>query len=235
VREAQRPLPPAEPRQRWRLTYARSPVDGEEAIVGRDYIAQWERALLDSGLPVVMTDGGRPRVAIGASLPPRMSARAELADLWLTARLPAWSVRDSLESVLPAGHRIVELEDIWLAAPALAGKVAAAIYLVTLPGAPDVPGLSMAVDRVLAAGHIARERAKGGSVKAYDLRPLIVGIEVVTGGPAPGLRLTTRIHPELGTGRPDEVLGAVAAEAGLPLEAGSVVRERLLLSDELAG
>ena len=46
------------------------------------------------------------------------------------------------------------------------------------------------------------------------------------------VRLRTRIHPELGSGRPDEVVAALADELGSPLEAAETVRERLLLTDE---
>jgi radical SAM-linked protein len=229
------PAPVAEPRQRWRLTYARTPIEGDDGLVGHDYIALWERVLTSCGLPLVMTEGGRPKFAIAAPLPARMSARAELADIWLTRRLPAWRVRESLEAVLPAGHTIEGLEDIWLGGPALVGRVAAADYLVTLDGAPDDTTVVAAVDRVLASDRLARERTKGGVVKVFDLRPLIVAITVLGSGSSTALRLTTRIHPELGTGRPEEVVAAIASEAGVVLEANGIVRERLVLSDELGG
>ena len=48
------------------------------------------------------------------------------------------------------------------------------------------------------------------------------------------LRMRTRIHPELGTGRPDEVVAALADEAGTHLAIERAVRERLLLADELS-
>jgi len=47
------------------------------------------------------------------------------------------------------------------------------------------------------------------------------------------VRTRTRFHPELGTGRPEEVLAALADAAGRPLEAATIVRERLLLIDDL--
>jgi hypothetical protein len=47
------------------------------------------------------------------------------------------------------------------------------------------------------------------------------------------VRLRARIHPELGTGRPDEVIAALGDEAGVTLTVESLVRERLLLADEL--
>jgi hypothetical protein len=43
----------------------------------------------------------------------------------------------------------------------------------------------------------------------------------------------TRFHPELGTGRPEEVIGALSTIIGRPLTVASIVRERLVLADDL--
>jgi hypothetical protein len=47
------------------------------------------------------------------------------------------------------------------------------------------------------------------------------------------VRLRTRIHPELGSGRPEEALAALEDELGLPLEGVATVRERLVLAEDL--
>ena len=46
------------------------------------------------------------------------------------------------------------------------------------------------------------------------------------------VRMRTRFHPELGTGRPEEVLAALAEAAGHPLIAEAIIRERLILADD---
>lgn len=241
------PVAPARPdaRQRWRLTFERVVDADGETQGGRDYFALWESALAESALPVAVTDTRRLRFAIGAPLPLRTAGRAELADLWLTERLAAWRVREALERVLPAGHRLDVLEDVWLGAPALAGRVAAADYLVTLRGNVDAGTIASAAGRLLAADHLPRERAKGGGVKTYDLRPLLILVDVAAdaalaadaaptaAGGAVVVRVRTRIHPELGSGRPEEVIAALADEAGVPLDAAETIRERLVLSDDL--
>ncbi len=232
---------PLEARQRWRLTFSRLASAKGETPSGRDYIALWETALADCGLPVAMTDAGRFRFALAAPLPARTSGRAELADLWLTERAPAWRVREGLDRVLPPGHALVALEDTWLGAPALAGRVAAADYRVSLRGALDHDAIAAAAERLLAAPRLDRERAKGGGVKSYDLRPLLISIATgVEAGEADAarderivVRVRTRIHPELGSGRPEEVVAALAEALGAPLEATETIRERLLLSDDL--
>jgi hypothetical protein len=242
---ASEPTPPApsEARQRWRLTFAREVAVDSETIAGRDYIEQWEAALLSSGLPVATTDAGRLRFTLGAPLPARTAGRAELADLWLTERVTAWRAREGLGPVLPPRHDLVGLEDVWLGAPPLVGRVAAADYAVTLGGGVDRAALDAAAGDLLAADRLIRERAKGGGVKTYDLRPLLVSIETdtiahtdaVVGDEMLVVRVRTRIHPELGSGRPEEVVAALAAALGSPLEPIATVRERLVLLEDLDG
>lgn len=228
---------PLEPRQRWRLTFARAVGPDTDTPVGREYIALWETALADSRLPVASTDAGRFRFALAAPLPARTAGRAELADLWLTERVAAWQVREALDRVLPPGHELRSLENVWLGAPALAGRVAAAEYAVTLRAPTDATAIAMAADRLLAAAQLVRERSKGGGVKTYDLRPLILSIETATiATPAEHsvvVRVRTRIHPELGSGRPEEVIAALAEEVGSALEPVETIRERLVLIDDL--
>ena len=235
--------PPSEARQRWRITFCRDFRRGEHGLVGRDYFAAWEDALGRCALPVAETAAGRQRFSLAAPLPASSGGEAELAELWLTARLPAWRLREALTPLLPPGHRISDLEDVWMGAPALAGRVAAAEYRVTLADEPDLRALAAACQRLLDATSLPRARAKGGAMKSYDLRPLLIAIRIGDGETADSsegrgnkpvvVRLRTRIHPELGSGRPEEVLAALADELGVPLQAAETVRERLVLADEL--
>jgi radical SAM-linked protein len=226
------PRPALEPRQRWRVTFGRAASTGDEIPSGRDYIGRWEETLLASGLPVLVLASGRPRIALGAPLPTGCAAEAELLELWLTELRPAWAVREGIEPGLPPGHRLTVLESIWLGAPALSGQIAAADYEVRLDGDVGAAELQAAAKRTLDATTLPRDRLKGGVVKTYDLRPLIVSLEA-GGAEDAGVKMRTRIHPELGTGRPDEVVAALADEVGRPLPIVSTVRRRLLLVDEL--
>jgi hypothetical protein len=223
---------PAVARQRWRLVLARS-ADAP-ALAGRDLSEAWEGALEDSGLPLFRAAGRvRARVAFGAPIPASLAAEHELADILLTEALPAWRVREALLARLPDGWRLLELHDVWLGAPALAGQVAAADYRIAL-GEADAPAVAAAAAQLLTAAALPRERPKGGSVVSYDLRPLLVDVGVADAGPPLLLRARTRFHPVLGTGRPEEVVAALGDAAGIRLVAGPIVRERLILADELA-
>ena len=231
------PSPPIrpEPRQRWRLVLARD-ADAP-AQTQRELGAAWEAAMVAAALPLAWTEGAvpRPRVSFGAPLSVGMAAEAELIDIVLTERWPMWRVREAIDPQVPAGWRLIRLEDVWLAGPPLAGRVAAADYRIRL-----VPDAAVAVDTiraacaaVLAATRLPRERVKGGGTVTYDLRPLLADVRVLEAGPPLVLEARTRIHPELGTGRPEEVVAAIAERAGAPLEIDAIVRERLLLADEL--
>jgi hypothetical protein len=227
--------PPAsrEPRQRWRLTFARELGAADPPAIGRAYALQWEAALVASGLPVVIADSGRPRFALAAQLPAGAAGRAELADTWLTERWPAWRVREALEPVMLPDHELGRVEDTWLGAPALAGRVAAADYLVELYEPLDRIVAVDAATRLLAAASLPRTRLKGGEAKSYDLRPLLLGIDILASSSGGRVRVRTRLHPELGAGRPDEVIAALAEEVGTTLTPSATARERLLLLEDL--
>ena len=157
--------------------------------------------------------------------------------MFLLERRLVWQVREALETRLPTGHRWVAAEDVWLGAPALAGRVTAAdwrVELGSMTAAHDLERLRAAARSLIAARELPRVRAKGGEEKRYDLRPLLADVTVEQDGPTAAIRFRTRILPELGSGRPDEVLAALSEAAGLAVEARTVVRSRLLLTDDLA-
>jgi radical SAM-linked protein len=176
------------------------------------------------------------RLAFAAPLPVGVAGEAELIDLSLTERLPTWHVREALDGRLPAGWSLVDLYDVWPAGPALPGRVVAADYRFELAGPIDSAAVAEAVRRTLEAQELPRERVKGGGTVRYDLRPLIADVSVIpeAAGDSPVVvRARTRFDPELGTGRPDEVLAALCDAAGRPIEAKAIVRERLILVDDL--
>jgi radical SAM-linked protein len=223
----------AEPRQRWRLVVARSAAAPEQPH--RDVTEGWVAAIADAGLPVAWTEGARsrPRIAFGAPLPIGMAANAELIDIVLTERWPTWRLREALADRLPAGWHLVEVQDVWLAGPPLAGRVAAADYRVVVAGSVPAERLRSAADELLAASNLPRSRARGDGSVEYDLRPLLIAVTVEDGSPLTVIT-RTRFHPELGTGRPEEVVAALGDRVGQALQASSIVRDRLILVEDLA-
>jgi hypothetical protein len=151
----------------------------------------------------------------------------------LVDRRRTWEVREALDPVLPPGHELVDLEDVWLGAPPLPGRVAAAEYRVRLerPGAGR-DALTAAASTLLEARELPRVRQKGSGPVPYDLRPLLADISIGDGEP-PEITMRTVFHVQRGTGRPEEVVAALGDELGIPLRPESVVRAGLLLEDDV--
>jgi radical SAM-linked protein len=220
----------AEPRQRWRITFAR-PADPAQTTQ-RDFAAAWLDGLARAGLPLTGGGRGRQPLSFGAALPVGIAAEREVADILLTDRRRIDQVRTAVESAAPPGVTILELHDVWLGEPPIAAAVGGADYLVTLDSGGEVEELPAAAQRLLAAPAITWRRPRGGGTQTVDLRPLILGIDVVGDTPT-RVRMRCRIHPERGSGRPDEIVAALSEVLGRPLAIAWVVRERVLLATEV--
>ncbi|HEY8438302.1 MAG TPA: DUF2344 domain-containing protein [Candidatus Limnocylindrales bacterium] len=224
-------------RQRWRITYERDPVAPER--VGRAALDEWGDTFERSRLwPARMpTDPGRVRLAFAAPLAANATGCRELVDVWLLERVARWKLREAIASTLPADHRWVDAEDVWLGDPPLPGQVVAATWRVTVtsdaPGPVDRDRLRRAIDETLAAASIERVRTRGGTTRRYDLRPLLGRVELLPGDPLE-LVMRTRFDPERGAGRPEEVIAAIADAAGAPLEVDSLIRTGLILARDAA-
>jgi radical SAM-linked protein len=191
----------------------------------------WENAVEATGLPVHRAAGRtRTRVAFAAPLQLGLAAERELAEVLLVERVPIWRVREALTGRLPAGWRLVDLYDVWVGGPPLAGRVIAADYRIELQDGPEPDRLAEAAWALLAARELPRVRQKGEGSVAYDLRPLLADVSVDRSGAV--IRARTRIHPELGTGRPEEVVAALGDQLGRALEVRAIVREGVILAGE---
>jgi hypothetical protein len=206
------------------------------SAAARDTAAEWEAAVIASGLPVVLSGArgsgsraARPRILFAASLPPLAEADAELADLLLYETRPVWDVRDRLRHHLPAGTELVDLHDVWLGEPALPSIVVAADWRVTLEDSPSAEQLTAAAGSLLASPTLPRPRLRGGATSTYDLRPLVGDVTVE--GVRPVVLIRTLFHPERGVGRPEEVVDALAGLLGRPLAIERLIRLRLVLDE----
>jgi radical SAM-linked protein len=216
----------SEIRQRWRLIFAR----GEDAryLSHLDAVRAWERAFRRGQIPVATSEGfsPRPKLVFAAPLQLGLLAERELADLYLSERLTSPDLRARLAAGMPRGYRIVDLHDVWVGTPALAPQLAAADYRLTLFNVEHVE-LEAAIERLMAAPKLARIRLRERKSIAYDLRPLLLDLRVhepdpeatptgQAGGAAPrGLWLRLRHSQNGGSGRPEEVVGALADELGM--------------------
>ena len=207
---------------RYRITFA---ITHAMRYVGHlDLLRAWERTLRRAELPLAYTQGfhPHPRIQIAAALPLGCTAAAELMDLWLEVDLPAGALEERLEAALPPGLRLRRIQRMPAGKPhfeqwLVAGEYRGVVVVGGLPGE-----IGERVSRVLACESLPRERRE----KSYDLRPLILHLEVRQAGvPSLGMRLRLQAGA---TGRPDEVAEALGVEGTALL----FTRERLLLTDE---
>jgi radical SAM-linked protein len=216
---------------RLRLTYSKT---GSLRYTGHlDLHQVWERTVRRAGLPLAYTQGFHPtpRLQIAAALPLGFIGRQEVLDLWLTAPPPPGDLCLLLQAAAPPGLGILSIVQVDDKSPALQTQVESAEYLISFLEPPDSLALAAGVSQVLAAASLPRER-RG---KPYDLRPLLLSLELLpideapaASQPAPGLsmRLAAR---EGATGRPEEVLAVL----GLPLENARIERTRLIFKNAI--
>jgi hypothetical protein len=172
-----------------------------------------------------------------------VAGEAELVDVVLIERLTVADTRARLAGHLPAGDTLVDLFDVWLGEPTMAARLGASDYRLEV-GAATAAELAEACAGLLAATSLPRSRPKGdGRVVDYDLRPLLLGLEVSPGraGDAGSvrtdvvtLRMRLQLSQDAASGRPDEVVQALGDALARPLSVERTIRERLLTIEDLA-
>ena len=202
----------------------------------REHQGAWESALVASGLPLAGLDlpKPRPRFALAAPLAATIAGEAELLDLWLVQRLPAWQVRETLATGTPPPFRLLEAFDVWLGEPALPGRVVASIYRAWFrAGSVDAAALRDAAVTMLRATTLPRERRKGDAVVAYDLRPSSTprGVRRGRAGRRSGRPDDAPPRPGEGRRAPGRGVGRDRGWLRTALEPAGLVRERLVLGD----
>ncbi len=185
----------------------------------------WERALRRSGLPVRYSQGYNPRARLNlaSALPLGFTSQVELLDFWMDAPRPLTEVRQRLSASVPEGIRIKSVREVDLREDALQTRMKASQYLVTFFETQNPHGLKARVEALKAAETILRTRRK----KTYDLRPLILALEITPAeDDAPALFMHLIARPGA-TGRPDEVMESL----GFP-NTDYLVRRTALILDE---
>ncbi len=205
---------------RFRLTYAKT--DAMRYTGHLDVQRTLERMFRRAGLPLLHSQGyhPRPKMHLAAALPLGCTGEHELADFWLTEPWTPEDVAQALRAAAPPGIAVLAVAVVPADEPPLPNQVVSSEYVVTV--LDDVPDLEARVARLLAAETLPRER-RG---KAYDLRPLVEALDVLSPDEEGHARVHMRLRAQQGaTGRPDEVLAAL----GIPLEAAHIHRVRQVL------
>lgn len=185
----------------------------------------WERAARRAGLPLAYSQGfhPQPKLNLASALPLGFSSRCEVMDMRLNFEIPLTGLKERIQSAVPSGLHILEVESVDEKLPALQTLVEAAEYEVRLTEPVDAASLEERVSLLLAASSLPRER-RG---KPYDMRPLVEEI-LLTAGPDGEAGLHMRLAARAGaTGRPEEVLEQLSI---LP-ETTRIERTRLVFAE----
>jgi radical SAM-linked protein len=184
----------------------------------------WERAARRAELPLAYSQGfhPQPKMNMAAALPLGFSSRCEVMDMRLEHDIPLNNLATRLNSALPSGLQVVDVEQVEDRAPALQTQVVSAEYEATLTEPIDRSELKRKVDSVIESKALPRER-RG---KMYNLRPLIEDLRLMESNGSPSaqkifMRLAAR---EGATGRPEEVLDVL----GIPFEETRIERTYLI-------
>lgn len=189
----------------------------------------WERLMRRAHLPLAYTQGfnPHPRLQFAAALPVGYTSTCELLDVLLAEELASDALHIALERHAPPGLSILNVEPVELHAASPQATMHAAHYRVELATRCSVDQVRAALSALLERDDIPRERIRKGELRPYDLRPLILAIELLKSDEQRHtLHMNLRCGQE-GSGRPEEVVDA------LELDAADVVihRTRLIRGD----
>ncbi len=183
----------------------------------------WERTLRRAQLPLAYSKGfnPRPRINLASPLPLGFTGEKEILDIWLEEQLTISEIEARISSSLPPGLVINQVYEVDQQEPALQTQLEASEYVITF--LEPVDDLESQINRLLNSSSIQRVR-RG---KAYDLRPLILTLELITKDDIDRQQVFTRLSAKEGaTGRPEEV----ASELDVPPQNIMVHRVELIFS-----
>jgi radical SAM-linked protein len=206
-----------------------------------DLMRTWERSLRRSQLPLAFSQGYRPHLnlSFGPPLPLGYRSRAEAFDLEFS-RPPQVDLAERLNSVLPAGLRIVAFRPILFKTPSLMSQLGGANYRVRFPlpwldqigVAPEslVKTLRERIRELLASEHLIIRRVSDKRTREFDAKTSIVSLEA-SADEAPGVLDATIRFAMRAQARPDELVGLMFPGA----DARSLDVERVALWTDIQG
>jgi radical SAM-linked protein len=225
--EAANPAPPTV--QRVRLRFAKR---GRLRFLShRDVARSFERAVRRAGVPVAHSHGfsPHPRLSWIGAAPTGTASEAEYVEIGLTRRVEPAALVAALDAALPSGLDV--LAGAEADGATLADRIDGSRWLVEMPGV-EPAALRAALDALFAEESVVVERVTPSGRRQIDVRAAVVVAEVVEGHPggaAPSgaspstppdragvcaimAAVVRQMTPAV---RPDDVLGALDAVAGL--------------------
>ena len=211
--------------QRLRIRYS---LGAEATNLGqRELASAWEQACRTAALPLAYSEGKRPSplLAIAAPLPQDVTSDCELLDLVLSERTDPSNALTRITPCLPAGIRPSAVDEVGVSAPSLQSQVRWAEYEVSSQHI-DAQLVRESISRTLKATVLPAEYQREKKVRTYDLRPLILALELTASAEnAAVIIMRLRAEPQR-TARADQV----ASVLRLPDER-RIHRTRLVLEE----
>ncbi|MGQ9676241.1 MAG: TIGR03936 family radical SAM-associated protein, partial [Chloroflexota bacterium] len=199
------------PVQRLRLVFTR----GSEIqyISHLDIMRMWERVLRRARVPLAYSHGfnPQPRIALAAPLPVGVTSEGELMDVFLVESVPRREFLERVEPQLPAGVRVLDIDEVSISEPSLQSRVRFADYQVTVKSKLSRDEVEDRIRRLLSAKEVFRERRRDTRVRRYDLRPFIKSLAITAWNTEQCLEMRLVNSPS-GAARPDEVLAELGLE-----------------------
>lgn len=215
--------PPPPVVQRVRIRYAKR---GRLRFTShRDFARAFERALRRAQVPMGYSAGfsPHPKISYVGAAPTGVASEAEYLEIGLARQVDIEALRAEIDAALPDGLDLVEA--VPAGAGSLADRMDASLWRIELPGVrPDAA--DAAVTAFLARPEVTVERLTKDGKRMIDARSAVLDATVSEFAENPGappraiLELVVRqVAPAV---RPDDVLAALRAVAGLALDAPPV-------------
>ncbi len=204
----------------------------------RDVARAFERAIRRAAIPMAYSSGftAHPRISWAGAAPTGAASEAEYVELGLAGHRDLDQLARDLNAALPPGIDVLEAV-LSSGTGKLAERIDASKWELVLHGIDDSQ-LRAATERLLAAGAAEVERLTKDGLRQIDVRAALVSAVIVDGPgaePAPPGRvsaggamapcaiLAVVVQQTTPVVRPDDVVVALTAVAGLPAPSSSLV------------
>lgn len=190
-------------------------------ISHRDVARLFERALRKLSLPVAYSEGfsPRPKLSFGLALSVGYESEAEYLDIELTEKVPLQGLRQRFTEAMPDGITVTEIVELEAGAASLQQSIVSCMWHLEILGVSEAE-MEQVASSTMAATELPIERVRKGKTKTTDVRPAILGVEVV--GPTDnGVAIAAHLATEQLSMRPSELLVVLGVE---PTQEGRVTR-----------
>lgn len=187
-----------------------------------------QRALRRSALPISYSKGYNPHInmSFASALSVGVPGEAEILDVALVGEVDESECLSRMNAVLPPALRATRVRLIEDKHPALMGMLKQAAYVITLEG-KTAEALCSAIAPFLAQESIMAMRKTKSGEKLVDIRPMIHELRVIEQSDGHA-RLSVRVSfEERATCKPEVLLGALSAFAGVELPCVRMLRTGL--------